>query len=159
MTAQLLNAAAHYWIGYRFSIHFEVGVEAWGRRRVDLVALDFKADRVIFCEIKSGHADFSSDDKWRTYLPYCHKFYFVVPASYWNSKSSARLKREAKEEGAGVLVVSGRGATLLQRHGAGRPALPPGFKKKLVTKLAWRSGIHRHNCRATLPVVEYSDVE
>lgn len=35
-------------------------------------------------EIKISRADFSADHKWRDYLPYCHQFYFVVPAGLVN---------------------------------------------------------------------------
>lgn len=31
-------------------------------------------------EVKVSRADFLTDDKWRGYLPHCHRFYFAVPS-------------------------------------------------------------------------------
>jgi hypothetical protein len=46
-------------------------------RRADLVALN-TSGRVWIIEIKSGLADFRSDEKWPEYRAYCDQFYFAV---------------------------------------------------------------------------------
>jgi len=50
-------------------------------RRVDLVGLNDKGD-IVVVEVKSGLADFRSDDKWQDYLIYCNSFYFAVDQDF-----------------------------------------------------------------------------
>jgi hypothetical protein len=46
--------------------------------RVDLVALT-ETGALYVVEVKSSHADFRADLKWRGYLSYCDRFYFAIP--------------------------------------------------------------------------------
>jgi hypothetical protein len=46
--------------------------------RADLVALA-QDGALHIVEVKSSHADFHADLKWRGYLPYCDRFYFAIP--------------------------------------------------------------------------------
>jgi len=46
-------------------------------RRADILAVNSRA-RIIIVEIKSGRADFLTDNKWREYVDYCDYFYFAV---------------------------------------------------------------------------------
>lgn len=50
-------------------------------RRMDLCALGPRGE--IWCiEVKSSRADFTSDLKWESYLPFCERFFFAVPESF-----------------------------------------------------------------------------
>lgn len=50
-------------------------------RRVDIVGLS-KSGRLVIVEVKSGLADFRTDQKWHEYLPYCEEFYFAVDENF-----------------------------------------------------------------------------
>ena len=51
------------------------------RRRVDVIAL--AADgQIVIVEVKSSHADFRSDRKWKNYPEFCDQFYFAVPPAF-----------------------------------------------------------------------------
>ena len=49
-------------------------------------------------EVKISRSDFLQDKKWRDYLPYCHKFYFVTP---WGL-----IDKQEIEEPAGLIYAS-----------------------------------------------------
>lgn len=142
----LHEAARNYLVKKMFSVHHEVGIEAWGKRRADLFAFSTKLD-VVICEVKSCAADFDTDHKWIQYIPYCHRFYFVISQAYWDSAQADRLRDAAKEHGAGVLVLGARGILESKINSKSRTTLPEGFAKRVITKLAWRNGAHRGNTR------------
>lgn len=50
-------------------------------RRADVLALRANG-RFAIVEIKSGLADFRSDQKWPDYLAHCDRFYFAVASSF-----------------------------------------------------------------------------
>lgn len=50
-------------------------------RRADVLALRSNG-RFAIVEIKSGLADFRSDQKWPDYRPHCDRFYFAVPDGF-----------------------------------------------------------------------------
>lgn len=51
------------------------------KRRADIVALN-DAGEIIIVEIKSGRADFRSDQKWPEYLDFCDRFFFAVAPDF-----------------------------------------------------------------------------
>jgi len=81
----------------------------WGNshtQRADVI--EVKPSYTRFCisiyEIKISRADFQSDirsDKWKGYLPHCHRFYFASPAGV--------LAKEDIPKGAGLIVRGDRG--------------------------------------------------
>src|SRR5690606_10345987 len=48
-------------------------------RRCDVIGYN-KEGRIVIIEVKASKADFLQDKKWRSYLPYCHEFYFLTLA-------------------------------------------------------------------------------
>ncbi len=50
-------------------------------RRADMAGLCPKG-RLVIAEIKSCEADFTADEKWEDYLPFCDEFYFAVDAGF-----------------------------------------------------------------------------
>lgn len=71
----------------KWTIFFEVkNGRTWGARRGELLIMDGLAikkswtrPQFVGYEIKTSRSDFLQDEKWRGYLDYCHKFYFVCP--------------------------------------------------------------------------------
>jgi hypothetical protein len=47
--------------------------------RFDVLGINRLKREIRILEIKSGRADFISDHKWQSYLPYCTHFAFVAP--------------------------------------------------------------------------------
>ena len=109
----------------------------WGKLRADVLALNTKLHFVL-CEVKSCVSDFKTDKKWRQYLNYCNKFYFVFNTETW-----AQLKEvvsvEFKSLGVGVLVVSDLGRLTCALPSKGRKAVK-GCKREIVIRMAWRGG-------------------
>ena len=48
------------------------------KQRADFIAVSLRLNQVVIVETKSCLADFTSDKKWRRYLPHCDKFYFAA---------------------------------------------------------------------------------
>ena len=63
----LKEAAANLFFRYRYSCTYELGVEAWGRRRADVVAVKLNGD-IVIVEVKSSVPDFINDKKMKKYL-------------------------------------------------------------------------------------------
>lgn len=62
-----------------FSCLTEVSLKT--RRRVDILALD-RRGLVTAVEVKSSIEDFTADQKWQEYLPFCDQFFFAVPLDF-----------------------------------------------------------------------------
>jgi hypothetical protein len=73
-------------------------------RRADVLALS-AAGRFAIVEIKSGLADFRSDQKWQDYLAHCDRFYFGVVCDF---------PREALPEEVGLIIADRFGAALVR---------------------------------------------
>ena len=50
-------------------------------RRIDVAGINKKGE-ILFVEVKSGVADYRSDQKWQEYLDYCDRFFFAVDANF-----------------------------------------------------------------------------
>lgn len=50
-------------------------------RRVDVMGIS-KKGQILVVEIKSGPADFRSDEKWENYLEFCDEYYFAVDENF-----------------------------------------------------------------------------
>ncbi|MBL4740152.1 MAG: MmcB family DNA repair protein [Sneathiella sp.] len=50
-------------------------------RRVDVMGIN-KKGRILVIEVKSGPADFRSDEKWENYLEFCDEYYFAVDENF-----------------------------------------------------------------------------
>jgi hypothetical protein len=89
-------------------------------RRMDLCALGPKGE--IWCvEVKSCRADFQSDVKWQSYLPWCDRFFFAVPESF---------PVEILPDGHGLIAADAWGAEILRMA----PEDPvPAARRKAVT--------------------------
>lgn len=76
-------AVARHLVKRGLAVNLEVGLETWGRRRADVLAMDFSGERITIVEIKSGVQDFRTDHKWKTYLSRCTQFYFCFTRDTW----------------------------------------------------------------------------
>ncbi len=79
--ASLLYKAAHKFFqvfkDFRSSITFKE-VHLTESLRVDILNLSY-SDKVVIIELKSCRQDFESDSKWKSYLDYCDRFFFMCP--------------------------------------------------------------------------------
>ncbi len=80
MTAdQIKNAIVTYFGRKLYAVAAEIGCDAWGKMRADVMAINTRGE-VIIVEVKSSYADFRSDKKWWNYADYSNKLYFAVSA-------------------------------------------------------------------------------
>ena len=73
-------------------------------RRADIMGLGRKGDFIII-EIKSGIADFKSDNKWTNYAGYCDRFYFAV---------SERFPQALIPDTVGLIIADGFGGAIIR---------------------------------------------
>lgn len=73
-------------------------------RRADMAGLCQKG-RLVIAEIKSCEADFTADEKWEDYLPFCDEFYFAVGADF---------PRLLLPETEGLIIADGFGGAIVR---------------------------------------------
>lgn len=146
VTKRLTLAAAQYLSVKGYACHPEVALKAWGARRADLLGLNLKG-HVILCEVKSCAQDFQTDKKWRKYLPYCNKMYFVVPYFLLNQKIGTSFIKQLTKEGVGIMVLNEKGWIDVVKKARNRP-VDPTFTAQMILRLAWRGGVYS---KRTLP--------
>jgi hypothetical protein len=93
-------------------------------RRADLAGLSAKGEMVIV-EVKSGVADFRTDQKWPEYFDWCDRFFFAV---------SERFPVDMLPQEAGLIIADGFGGAIVRDCPA--RALAPARRKALTLKFA-----------------------
>lgn len=73
-------------------------------RRADMAGLCPKG-RIVIAEIKSCEADFTADEKWEDYLPFCDEFFFAVAADF---------PRALLPDTEGLIVADGFGGAVVR---------------------------------------------
>lgn len=147
-------AAANLFFKSRYSCTYELGLESWGRRRADVVAVKLSG-HIVIVEVKSSVEDFRSDKKFKQYLKYCDRFYFCFTPETWD-------KIKAKEELL-ARVPKRAGVILLLKTGYARIVRPCKIKEmdlelrlSMLARLAWRAGdlskrVRRQRVRVRVP--------
>lgn len=137
ITALLTQYAVQYLANKKFSVHREVAVLPWGKRRADVLALNMRGVLVIG-EIKSCAADYSTDTKWQEYLQHCSKFYFFIGINLFESSMFKRMKSECRAAGAGIVLCHDGAMKVVL---AAKQRTVAGVNRRaLITRLAYRSG-------------------
>jgi hypothetical protein len=134
----LKEASAYAFFRYNYSIAFEVGLQAWGSRRADVIGNKINGDLVII-EVKSSVADFRSDGKWHEYLKYADRVYLAF------DKATARKIRDNPElkaripDRVGVMILEPYGYMRVIKP-AKRVSVDPALRLSILARLAWRAG-------------------
>lgn len=137
VTQLLTDKAVFYLARKRWSAHIELGVVRNGRRRVDIIAMNFKRKFMVI-EVKSGISDLKGDDKWTSYLEFCNKFYFLVDYETWD-KHKRYIAKKVKGYGAGVMVLEDK---IKVRIRATERPVDTNTVLWILTKMSWRGGAH-----------------
>lgn len=140
-TETLRQAVVSYYAHKRFSCYSELGVIPWGKRRLDVFAMNMKG-RFVGVEIKSCLADYRADTKWRDYLEHVNKFYFCIPEPLLR-KIKDELVRECKAVGAGIMVLCEKNGYIRVVLNAKDRDMDRKNKIRLLLKVAWRGGESR----------------
>lgn len=136
----LKYAAVMYFSKKGYAVNLEQGVNKWGQKQADVLALNLKSE-IVIGEVKSCYSDFKSDRKWKDYLQYCNKLYFIVL-----DIDLERMKEhfeEFKKLGIGVLsLCTERGhyweGWLYVALNAKNRKLLGKIKKSIICRMAWR---------------------
>lgn len=137
-TGALTKAAAIYWASVKkYAVFKEVGVIRRGRRRADILAVNWYGG-IIIAEVKSGIADLRSDKKMHNYQGYCNAFYLVVGLDTWNL---IKKKGYSLPEGTGVLAL-GPSGILRSVKRAKRRDLSDKVVRDTMMRMVWRSATH-----------------
>jgi hypothetical protein len=134
----LKQAVAWAFFRYRFSIAFEVGVQAWGARRADVIGSKISGE-IVLIEVKSSVADFRSDTKWHEYLKYTDRMYlaFTLDVAKKINANAELMARIPKTVGVMVLGDDGYMKTVKK---ATRTPVAPDIRLSILARLAWRNG-------------------
>lgn len=147
VTKILTDAATYYYVGKLFSVFKEFGVGRRGQRRLDLLCLNTKLD-MIGIEVKSCKADYTSDSKWREYLPFTNKLYLMLPPSLVASDFYQQILSDIKPHGIGVMSLTPYGNVYVVQNAKYRE-MDDLLIGRLLVKMAWRGGDSRRNMPAT----------
>lgn len=109
MTAkQVISALSHRHMHDIFLTEVSCGrsgshVNISGAQRMDAVAIPRRWDRVLVTayEVKVTRQDFVADDKWKGYLPWCNRFYFVTPKGLLKPEE----RDELQDNGIGLIEI------------------------------------------------------
>lgn len=134
----LKQAVVGYYAHLGFSCYEELGVVPWGKRRLDVFALNMKGT-YIGVEVKSCLADYATDGKWTEYLEHVNKFYFCFSQRMYD-KHQKRLKADCAEHGAGIMVLCEKSGRIRVVRNATRRTMDKQNKLRLLLKTAWRGG-------------------
>jgi len=100
-------------------------------RRLDVAALGADGT-IIGIEIKVSVADFSADDKWPTYLPFCDLFYFAVPSEFPQNMVPLHTGLIVADRFGGAIL---REASRMTLHASRRRALTLNFARTAAERL------------------------
>lgn len=137
ITQGLVKATNSYLLKKGFAVYNEMAVVKWGRRRVDVIALNLRGE-IVVGEVKSSPEDYYSDSKWMTYLEHCNRMHFVFTESVF-SKLKAEIAPVLKQHGVGALLLSPTTGYLYSVLPARRRPMCGTNKKALVFRMAWRN--------------------
>lgn len=147
----LKEAAANLFFRYRYSCTYELGVEAWGRRRADVVAVKLNGD-IVIVEVKSSVPDFINDKKMKKYLKFCDRFYLCFTPEVWDKIKSKDKYLEHLPKRAGVIVLRKDGYAKIVKP-CKIKAVDPETRMAMLARLAWRSGdLSKRNRRARVRI-------
>ncbi|MBT8418897.1 MAG: MmcB family DNA repair protein [Silicimonas sp.] len=103
--------------------------------RVDVMALGPKGE-VWVIECKSSRADFQSDQKWRSYLEWCDRFFWAVDEDF---------PTELLPEDSGLIIADAYDAEIV-RVGP-ETKLAPARRKVMIQKFARHAATRWHAAR------------
>lgn len=139
-TNKVLLACIYYFSHYMYSCYPELGVERWGKRRMDLLCLHPK-QYIVGVEIKQSIQDFRNDNKYTDYLPYCNKMYFAFPEDLW-TKYEQEIRSTLNKD-IGVLVLSAKSGLVYTDRKAKVREISAENKNTIIMRMAWRGGISK----------------
>ena len=139
-TNKVLLACIYYFSHYMYSCYPELGVERWGKRRMDLLCLHPKQE-IVGVEIKQSIQDFRNDNKYTDYLPYCNKMYFAFPEDLW-TKYEQEIRSTLNKD-IGVLVLSAKSGLVYIDRKAKVREISDENKNTIIMRMAWRGGISK----------------
>lgn len=151
ITKKLQQALTYYFVKKMYAIHHEVGVERWGKLRLDALCTDLVGN-FVGIETKSCLADYRSDSKWRKYLEHVDMLYFLFAPDILKSRCFAEIKVELKEAGVGILALSETTGQIRCVLRAKRNPISIVRKHLMYKKLAWRAGDSKRNIKRTQKV-------
>jgi hypothetical protein len=139
ITKALTTAAAMHLSKRGFGVFTEIGIaeSTWHKKRIDVYGINLRG-KTIAIEVKSGRADFKSDHKYESYLPYSHQLYFCVHDTDWIVPCYPELRRL----GIGVLLLCNRTGFLRTVLNAKKRKMKKSFKYKMICRLAWRAATY-----------------
>ena len=139
LTAEALKkASAMMFFRYGYSMTYELGLKAWGRRRADVIGNKLNGD-IVLIEVKSSVADFRSDTKWTEYLEFADRVYLMFTEQVARKIQAKSELKSRIPKSVGVLVLGPDGYTKTVKP-ARRQELSDETRISILSRLAWRAG-------------------
>lgn len=138
ITAALHKAAIGHLVKRRFSVYKELGIVAWGRRRVDLLGIKLSG-QIIIMEVKASYADWRQDSKWQEYIRFANQFYLVTTETVYDKFKDTDIQK-LKAAGAGLMILSSETGWVYVQINAKKRTITKEDQLSLALRLAWRGG-------------------
>lgn len=142
ITTALTEACVSYWAHKGYSLFKELGLAKWGKMRADVLAINLYG-HVVQLEVKSSTADYRTDTKWQTYLPFSNRMYFVMLPKVYKLLSTKLKEDGVFDLGIGVMVLDEKTGYLRVVRKAKYRKMAGKEKKMLVFRMVWRNGISK----------------
>lgn len=140
-TKVLIESAIDYYTHKLYACHKEIGVEKWGKYKVDLLCFNLKGE-LIACEIKSCKDDFKADHKMAKYLNYVNKLYIVCPSFLVDY-----VLDNLPDKRIGVFFLNTDGYLFCAKGAKRNNNLNQDIKNKMLLRLAYRSAAYTKRTR------------
>lgn len=145
VTSMLRDATISYWSHKNYSCYSEIAVNSWGKLRADVLSLNMKG-LIVLNEIKSSKSDYLTDCKWKSYLPYCDRMFFIMTFKTFVSLR-IKLALDLKGTGIGVMILDPTTGYLKSVISSKSQNLSEETRQKLIIRMAWRNGVSRRTRR------------
>lgn len=133
----MTKAVTDFYVDKLYSVHKEFGLNR-GNRRMDLLAVNMKG-KFICIEVKTCRADYTTDSKWREYLPFCNQMYIAIPQKFYDSSFFEQLENDVKPHKVGIILVTDRNKCVVVKSAANRVVSDKIMMDHFI-KMAWRGG-------------------
>jgi hypothetical protein len=138
IASALKEASANMFFRYRYSMSYEVGLQAWGSRRADVIGNKISGD-IVLIEVKSSVADFRGDSKFHEYQKFCDRMYlsFTKEVALKINKDKELMSRIPKR--VGILILEDHGYMRVVKKALIVP-VETSLRISILARLAWRAG-------------------
>lgn len=134
-----------YYARKNYAVFKEIGLPKttskyrYGSKRADILCINSK-NEIIILETKSSWQDYKTDNKWKYYLDWCNKFYFVAQSEIAN-----KIKEDISDKTVGVISIKEGDVFFIKNARKRDPECLKNYIEKIYKAIIFRSSSFRRN--------------